>query len=172
MGLVGSSGIAAGGTVAWFQDLESSENSVLTGTLKLDFDSSGGMDLTKDLETGYSTEGTVTLVNPGTVSGSVDVDVSYDGDSSADDVADSLAVDKLTYGGVNLLDKYQDINTLKDLAENDQNTGDNDLANLDDPTANGKDFTIKLTRQTNSNNLNGESIDVTFTFHLNQNDAM
>lgn len=176
VGIVGSSGIAAGGTVAWFRDVESGDNRVEAGTLKLDFGSSSGMDLTKDLETDQSTEGTVTLVNPGSVSGSLDVDVSYTdsgGSASADEVARNLTVDTLTYGGTDLLARYTAIDTLEDLAKNDQNTSEsNDLVDLADPTAAGTDFSIKLTRQTNSNNLDGNSIDVTVTFHLNQTDAM
>lgn len=181
---IGAASVTAGaGTMAVLSDSGTAGNNALTGgTLDLAFDGSSTVGIGAELTPGQSVEGSVTLTNPASLTGSLDVDVDYvdnDGDSAvtADDVASDLEVTTLTYGGVDQLGQISDVNgngitDLEDLSKNDQSTGEsfaNDLVDLPDPGA-GTDFVVELTYpQDNGNNGNG--IDVTFTFSLNQNDS-
>lgn len=182
VGVAGASGIAAGGTVAVFQDVESGRNRIQSGTLNLEFGSPSSLDLTKDLTPGSSVQSSVELTSPGSQTGWLDVDVSYTdsgGTASAAAVARELEVTQLDYGGNSQLGQLSDSNNngivdLEDFATNNQTTGEataNDLIDLADPGT-GTTFTIELTLQGGTNSLDGNSIDVTFTFHLNQTDGM
>lgn len=183
LGAVAASGVAIGGTVAAFSDTEgSASTSILSGTLELTFGSPSSLDLTKDLTPGDSVASSVELRNVETIPGSLDVDVSYvdsGGGATADAVARELEVTALTYGGTSILGQLANTNgngivDLMDFATNDQTLGEitqNDVVDLPDPGA-GTTFYIELTLQNGTNNLDGNSIDVQFTFHLNQIDAL
>lgn len=180
VGVLGGSGFVTGSSMAWFMDVGSSrDNTVESGTIDLEFGSPSSLDLTKDLQPGSSVASSVELVNGGTRSGVLDVDVSYAGSGSADDVARALEVTALTYGTASQLGELSDHNgngivDLADFSNNDIATGEvtpNDLVDLSDPGPQGTTFAIELALQKGTNNLAGNSIDVSFTFHLNQTDA-
>lgn len=173
--------------MAVLRDSETAGNSSVTqGTLDLVFDGSSSIGIGADLTPDQSVKGSVTLTNPASLTGSLDVDVDYvenDSDSTVttDDVASDLEVTALTYGGTDLTTQFSDdngngIKDLEDLQKNDRASGEsfaNDLIDLADPGA-GTEFVVKITyTDPNDNNNDHESngIDVTFTFYLNQNDS-
>ena len=123
---------------------------------------------------------TITLKNNGTIDGStLDIDISYvenDGteptdpnlqvDKTADEFADELIVNTLTYGGVDLLAGITDADgdgvDLKEVAAAD-------LSGQAGITASAtKDFAIEVTLKDVGNDFQADGIDVTFTFTLNQ----
>lgn len=181
---VGVAGAAAGaGTMAVFSDSESSSgNSVQAGTLNLTLNGGGSFAFNTALAPTETTTDSVTLVSDGSVSGSLDVDVSYtesDGDTGSqnatdDEVAQNLEVQTLDYDG----DRTGQVTngstpTLADLANNDQTSGEstgNDLINLPDPGS-GTDFIVGLRLKGVGNKYQGDGIAITFDFHLNQNDS-
>lgn len=182
VGVAGASGVTAGGTLAWFRDVEAGRNSIQAGTLNLEFGSGSSLDLTTDLSPGSSISSSVELTSPGTLAGWLDIDVSYKdsgGDADPNQVAKELEVSTLDYGGTDLLTQVSHFNTngikdLEDLAKNNQTSGEttaNDLIDLADP-GNGTLFEIELTLQNGTNNLAGNSIEITVTFYLNQTDGM
>lgn len=181
---VGIAGAAAGvGTTAYFSDSETSPgNAIQAGTLALGFDSSGSFTYNTDLAPGESTTDSVTLVNDGTMEGSLDVSVGYvedDGetgshDVSAQRVAQNLEVRTLTYGTADVTSQIDSGSppTLDDLASNEGQTGEatgNDLVDLADP-GNGREFAVGLRLKDVGNDFQGDGIAITFDFHLNQND--
>lgn len=182
LGTVTASGLAVGGTVGAFADADSSTgNTFQSGSLDLTFGSPSSLDFTKDLPPGSSVSSAVELRNGTSLPGSVDVDVSHvdsGGGASADAVARELEVTSLTYGGTSVLGQFADANgngivDLADVAASDQTAGEsapNDLVDLADPGT-GRTFGVELTLQTGTNDLAGNSIDVQFTFHLNQTDG-
>lgn len=181
--IAGASAAAGAGTMAAFSDSESSSsNTVQAGTLELSLDSGGSFDFSTSLAPTQSTQDSVTLLNAGSISGSLDVDVSYtendapqnDADVSADQVAQNLTVLSLEYGGNNLLSgqSLPSDPTLYELSNNDQaeSGSDNDLINLADP-GNGTDFTVELELANVGNDFQSDGLDVTFEFDLNQTDG-
>lgn len=183
---VGAGSAAAGaGTAAYFSDTEaSSTNQVSAGTLNLGFGTSASFDFNTSLAPTESTVGQVELVRSGTLSGSLDVDVDYaendasgnKKDMTAAAVAQRLEVTTLEYGGTDVRSQISTSNsppTLYDLATNAHGTDEttqNDLIDLGDP-GNGTDFTLELRLQDVKNKYQDDGIDVTVTFHLNQNDS-
>jgi spore coat-associated protein N len=93
-------------------------------------------------------------------------------------VAENLAVKTLTYDDTDYTGQITTDNqfpTLADLADNahgsDEST-QNDLVDLDDPGNDGTDFTIGLKlAESVGNSFQGDGIEITATFHLNQNDS-
>lgn len=182
---IGGASVATGvGTMAYFSDSEESTgNTVTTGTLRLGFDSDGEFEFGTALAPTETSTESVTLVNSGTITGSLDVDVDYseydasdapDPDMTANDVAESIEVVILDYGENNLLagQGLPSNPTLHDLAENphgDDESTENDLINLADP-GDGTDFTVELRLKNVSDDFQGDGVDVTFTFYLNQTD--
>ena len=169
--------------MALFSDTESSSgNTVQAGTLELSFNSGGSFNFSTSLAPTESTQDSVTLVNGGSVTGSVDVDVSYsesDGgtsspDMTAQEVAQNLNVLTLDYGGTNLLNgqNLPANPTLHDLANNDQSESgtNNDLVNLSDPGA-GTDFTVELELANVGDDFQADGVAITFAFDLNQTDG-
>ena len=185
---IGAASITAGaGTMAVLSDSETAGNNPMReGTLDLVFDGSSSIGIQAELTPGQSVKGSVTLTNPASLTGSLDVDVDYvesDSDSTvtADDVASDLEVTTLTYGGTDLTGQFSDANgngikDLEDLSKNDQTSGEsvaNDLIGLTDPGV-GTDFVVEITYtdpNSNNNSHSGNGIDVTVTFYLNQNDS-
>jgi len=185
---IGAAGAAAGaGTFALFSDTgTSNDNTVQAGTLDLSFSSGGSFSLSTTLAPQESTSGSVTLVRSGTIAGSVDVDVSYtensttspSSDPTASDIASDLTVSSLTYGGTDITNQLPASPTLDDLANNDPSANDgsiseseNDLVNLGDPGTGGTAFAIEFTLADVGNNYQGQGVDVTFDFDLNQEDS-
>lgn len=161
-------------------------NAIKQGTLDLAFDGSSSVGIGAELTPGQSVKGSVTLTNSASLTGSLDADVDYvenDSDSTvtADDAASDLEVTTLAYGGTDLTGQFADdngngIRDLEDLSKNDQTSGEsfaNDLIDLADPGA-GTDFVVEITYtdpNDNNNDHEGNGIDVTVTFYLNQNDS-
>ncbi|MBV0901880.1 TasA family protein [Haloarcula salina] len=180
----GTASAAAGaGTAAYFTDTEaSSDNQVSTGTLTLGFDGTAAFDFSASLAPGETTQGTVTLVNAGSLPGSLDVDVQYtnsdarnNSKKTAREVAERLDVTTLTYGGTDRTGQITDGSppTLHDLATNDRSGGEttpNDLIDLPDP-ASGADFTVGFQLQNVGNQFKKEGVAITVTFQLNQHDS-
>lgn len=181
---VGAAGAGAGaGTMALFSDEETSTgNTIQAGTLTLDFASSGTFSFSTSLAPTETTGDSLTLVNGGSLGGSLDVDVSYtesdgspnDTDMSGDAVAQNLKVETLTYGGTDLTAQLPGTGpwTLYDLANNAHGASEstqNDLINLADP-AGGTEFSIELRLGNVGNDFQADGIAIDFTFHLNQTD--
>lgn len=171
--------------MAYFSDSKaSSANTVETGTLELSFGNGGSFDMSTTLEPGQSVVGSVTLVNDGTITGSVDVSASYsendasnnNTDMSDDDVARSLNVLTLDYDGTSELGQVTDGDgdgnkTIYDLANNDLETDGDDVIDLADPGG-GKTFTVEIELDSSvGNDYQDDGIDITFTFDLNQRDS-
>lgn len=181
---VGTASAAAGaGTAAYFTDTETStENEVSTGTLTLGFDGAAAFDFSASLAPGGTTQGTVTLVTLGSLSGSLDVDFEYANDDArnnskktAREVAERLDVTTLTYSGSDRTGQITDGSppTLHDLATNDLSGGEttpNDLTDLPDP-GDGTDFTVGFELQNVGNQFKKEGVAITITFQLNQHDS-
>lgn len=180
----GASAAAGAGTVAYFSDSESSSgNTVQAGTLELGFDGTNSFSFSAALAPTQSTIDRVTLVNDGSISGSLDVDVSYsesdgasnDTDVTADQVAQNLNVLTLDYDDTSLLggQNLPSDPTLYELAHNDQAEPgtNNDLVNLADPTSNGTDFTVELELADVGNDFQSDGVAITFDFDLNQTDG-
>ncbi|GCF14649.1 hypothetical protein Harman_25840 [Haloarcula mannanilytica] len=185
---VGAGSAATGaGTMAYFSDSESSTgNQISAGTLNLGFAESSSFSFSTALAPGESTTDTVRLVSSGTISGSLDVDFDYvesdsaqnDTDESASAVAENLTVVTLTYGETDHTDQITTDNpspTLADLADNahgSDETTQNDLVNLADPGKSGTKFTIGLELvESIGNSFQSDGVEITATFHLNQNDS-
>ena len=181
----GASAAAGAGTMAYFRDSETSGgNTVTAGTIDLVLGGSGSFAFNTALAPSQSTSGTLTLLNSGSVGGSVDVDVSYsendasgnDQNVSADDLASNLTVETLTYGGNDQTDQVAAAGpqpTLQELATNDLTAGEttgNDLVDLPDPGA-GTPFTLGLRLENVGNQFQSDGINITLTFHLNQTDG-
>ncbi|MFB6074703.1 MAG: TasA family protein [Haloarculaceae archaeon] len=180
----GASAAAGAGTMAYFSDAESSAgNAVQAGTLTLEFGGSAAFDFGTTLAPTESTTGSVTLVNTGSVAGSVDVDVTYseqdaspnDVDESAQAVARNLTMRTLSYGGTDLTGSQglSSTPTLHELATNDRTAGEstgNDLVDLPDPGG-GTDFVVELELANVDSDFESDGVAVSFTFHLNQTDA-
>ncbi len=183
---VGGAGAAAGaGTMAYFEDTESSSNnSVQAGTIEVGFGGSGTFNFSASLAPTQSTTGKVTLVNGGSIAGSLDVDVAYveqdaagnGTDVSADQLASNLIVETLTYGGSDLTGQVASSGpqpTLQELATNDQSSGEttpNDLIDLADPGA-GTTFELELRLDNVGNDYQRDGLAITVSFDLNQIDA-
>lgn len=177
----GASGATGVGTMAYFSDSdESTGNTVSAGTLNLDFNSAGTFQFSSSLAPGQTTMDTVTLVNDGSITGSLDIDVAYEEPEStptetsvsAEDVVRNLYVRTLDYGDTDLLDEQvsQSDPTLHDVSTLDRSESgtDNDLINLADPTSEGTDFEVKLELADVGDEYQGAGVDVTFAFDLNQ----
>jgi predicted ribosomally synthesized peptide with SipW-like signal peptide len=184
--LGGASAAAGAGTMAYFSDAGTSENEVIAGTLTLDFGGSGTFTFTSSLAPTETTSDQVTLVNGGTISGSLDVDVAVTQsdagtnptpDMSETEVAQNLEITRLEYGGVDVRPQISTSNsppTLQDLRTNehgDSSGTPNDLVDLPDPGA-GTVFDVEFRLKNVSDDYQGDGVAVDFTFHLNQNDAM
>jgi len=181
---VGTASAAAGaGTAAYFTDTEASAaNQVSTGTLTVGFGGTAAFDFSASLAPGEITQGTVTLVNAGSIPGSLDVDFEYansdarnNSKKTAREVAERLDVTTLAYGGTDRLGQITDGSppTLHDLATNDLSGGEttaNDLTDLPDP-ADGTDFTVGFELQNVGYQFKKEGVAITVTFHLNQHDS-
>mgnify|MGYP000265355269 CR=1 FL=1 len=183
---IGATGAAAGaGTMAFFTESETSGNNAITsGTLTLGFGSGGTFSFNTGLVPTESTTGSVTLQSGGSVTGSLDVDVDYSESDSgsnsqnvtAQQVAENLEVQTLTYGGTDLTGQISTSNsppTLHDLATNPHGAGEttqNDLINLSDPGT-GTDFIVELRLKNVGSEFQSDGIAITFDFHLNQNDS-
>lgn len=183
---VGAAGASAGaGTMAYFSDTESSSNNTIqAGTLELSFGGDGSFDMSATLEPGQSVVGSVTLVNDGTVPGSIDVSADYtendagtnNKDMTADEVAKVLNVLMLEYDGTDELGQVSDVDgdgnkTVYDLANNDVESDGDDVVDLPDPGG-GKTFTVELEVDSGAgNDYQDDGIDITFTFDLNQTDS-
>lgn len=172
-------------TTALFQDTENSDaNQIQSGTLELSFGDGGSFGISATLEPGQSTTGSVTLVNGGTIDGSVDVAVQYSendasdnkNDVSADNVAKYINILSLNYGGTDLTGQITDIDgdgryTLYDLANTDAESDGDDIANLTDPGS-GTDLTVEFEiESTVDKTYQDDGVDITFTFDLNQVDS-
>ncbi|MFU1780761.1 TasA family protein [Haloarcula japonica] len=185
---VGAGSAATGaGTMAYFSDSENSTgNRISAGTLNLGFAESASFSFSTALAPGTEITDTVRLVSAGTISGSLDVDFDYvesdsaqnDADESASAVAENLTVVTLTYGETDLTDQITTDNpspTLADLADNahgSDETTQNDLVDLDDPGNSGTKFTIGLElAKSVGNSFQGDGVEITATFHLNQHDS-
>lgn len=183
----GASSAVGAGTMALFSDTESSSgNTIQAGTVELDIGGSGSFDFSASLAPTQETAGTVTLVNSGSIQGSVDVDVTAntesdaspnDQDVTAQEVAQNLEVTALTYGGSDITSQISANSsppTLDELANNlhdGTETTQNDLINLADPTSGGTDFSITLRLKDVGNEFQSDGVQIDFTFHLNQTDA-
>ena len=182
----GGSAAAGAGTMAYFSDTETSANQIQAGTLVLSLGGTGSFSFSTSLAPTSSTQDSVTLVNDGSVTGSVDVDVDYSEndasggsapDMAAQEVASNLEVTTLDYGGTDLTGQIVTSNsppTLDDLANNRHDgteTTQNDLIDLADPGA-GTQLTVGFRLKNVSDDYQADGVDVTFTFHLNQNDGM
>ena len=185
--IIGAVSVAmVGGTFAYFSDVEGSSSNILqAGTLDLKTNDADGVTATlsaTNMKPGDSQgPATVTLKNAGSIDGSsLNIDIGYvesDGteptdtglanDISADDFADELTVNTLTYGGTNLLTGITDADgdgiDMKEVAAADL-TGQAGI------NASGTaDFVVKVTLKSSAgNDLQGDGINVTFTFTLNQ----
>lgn len=180
---IGAGGLAAGaGTMALFSDTEtSSGNTVQAGTLDLEYGGTGSFSFNTDLAPGDSTTASVTLVSSGTLSGSLDVAVTFTENDSAgasspnvgkDEFAQNLNIILLTYGGTDITGPLPSNPTLYDLANQDAETDGDDLVDLSDPTSSGSDFVIELELDSGvQNKFQGEGLDIKFTFDLNQKDS-
>lgn len=184
---VGAAGAASGaGTLAAFSDADQRVGDVVAGTIELSFGDSGTFAFSTSLGPTDSVSDAVTLVNTGTIPGSVDVSVSYTEsdatgapapDVSADEVAAHLEVTTLTYGGTDLtgqVDAEASTPTLADLATNGKERGEetaDDLVDLADP-ADGTDFAVAFRLQDVSDDYQGDGVAVQFTVTLNQTDGM
>ena len=176
--------VIAGGAFAAFLDVETSTNNTFTtGTLDLKTNDADGVTQTlyaTNMKPG-DTVGpeTITLKNSGSIDGAtLDIDVSYvesDGtnppefpvNKTADEFADELIVDTLSYGGTNLLllvtDTDGDGIDMKEVAVTDFSGQAGINAGLT------KDFIIQVTlKDTIGNDFQADGIDVTITFTLNQ----
>jgi len=180
IGLV--SGGVGGGIYAAFSNTEAAASNILTaGTLDLktnDADGVSGVLAASTMKPGDSVgPATVTLKNDGTIDGStLDIDISYvesDGafdpygvNKTADEFADEMVVNTLTYGGVDLLalvtDADADGKDMKEVAATDLTS----QAGID--AAASKDFVIKVTLNDVGNDFQADGIDVTINFVLNQ----
>ncbi len=179
---VGAASAATGaGTMAYFSDSEtSSGNTVRAGTLNLDFDGSETFELSTALAPTQKTDDDITLVNDGSVPGSLAVDVTYgpteatenSEDVSADDVADNLEVRRLEYvdGTDRLGPAGLENPTLRELSEHAENTDgrDHDLAGLPDPGADGSVFLVELYLRDVGNDYQGTGVSIDFEFTLTQ----
>jgi spore coat-associated protein N len=180
--------IAGVGTFAFFNDTESSSGNIISaGTLDLRTNDANGLDsvlTVTDLAPGNSVgPATVELKNAGTIDAAhMDISVTYsenDGtepddpglaaNMSKEAFAAQLKVKTLTYGATDLLSKVTDINTngfkdVQDVANSDL-TG---LAGLDSAAA--ANFVIEVTLDGNStgNDFQGDGINITFNFDLQQ----
>ena len=179
-------GMVGGGTYAYFSDVETSASNILTaGTLDLKTNDADGVTATLDATNMAPADiegpATVTLKNAGSLDGaSLDIDISYvesDGseptdaglanDLTADEFADELLVDTLTYGGTDLLTGITDADAdgidMKEVAAADLTGQAGINATL------SKDFVVQVTLKSGAgNDVQGDGIDVTFTFTLNQ----
>jgi len=176
--------VIAGGAFAAFLDVETSTNNTFTaGTLDLKTNDADGVTQTlyaTNMKPG-DTVGpeTITLKNSGSIDGAtLDIDVSYvesDGtnppefpvNKTADEFADELIVDTLSYGGTNLLllvtDTDGDGIDMKEVAVTDFSGQAGINAGLT------KNFIIQVTlKDTIGNDFQADGIDVTITFTLNQ----
>lgn len=180
-----ASASAGAGTMAYFSDTEtSSGNTVEAGTLELSFGNGGSFDMSSTLVPGQSVVGSVTLVNNGTITGSVDVSANYTEndasanapDMTADEVAQVLNVLTLDYDGVSQLGQVVDVDgdgnkTVYELANSDVESGGDDVVNLADPGG-GKTFTVEIELDSSvGNDYQYDGVDITFTFDLNQTDS-
>ncbi|MFC7142569.1 TasA family protein [Halosimplex aquaticum] len=183
---IGSASAAAGaGTMAYFSDAESSTgNAVQTGTLALGFEGSAAFSFDTSLAPTEATSDSVTLVRSGSLSGSLDVDVSYaesdgagnDQDVSPREVAENVEIRTLSYGGSDLrgqVDSASSPPTLHDLATNAHGSSEstqNDLVDLADPGT-GTEFAIELYLTDVGDSFQSDGVSIDFVFHLNQNDS-
>lgn len=186
----------SGAAYAWFSDTEQSTNNQITaGTLDLKTNDADGVTATLSATTmkPSDTQGpsTITLRNVGSINGAtLDIDISYsesdnetlDNDTSfefaainnpslyektADEFADELVVDTLTYEGANLLTGITDTDAdgidMKEVAAADL-TGQSGLN-----ASQTKDFVIQVTLKSGlGNEFQADGIDITITFTLNQ----
>ena len=182
-------GLVAGGigsgVYAAFSNPAAATNNILTaGTLDLKTNNADGVSgvlSATTMKPGDSVgPATVTLKNDGTIDGStLDINISYvenDGPSdpyavnkTADQFADELVVNTLTYGAVDLLaalplgtDIDGDGIDMKEAAAADL-TGQAGIA-----AGASKDFVIRVTLKDVGNEFQADGIDVTINFVLNQ----
>lgn len=176
-----ASGAIGAGTMAYFSDSEESAgNIVQAGTLNLGFDGSETFELSTALAPTQTTDDDITLVNNGSVSGSLAVDVTYgpnestesSEDVSVDDVAENLEVRRLEY--VNGNDRLEPANlenpTLRELSEHAESTDsrDHDLEGLPDPGSDGSVFLIELYLRDVGDEYQGMGVSIEFEFTLTQ----
>jgi predicted ribosomally synthesized peptide with SipW-like signal peptide len=180
---IGAAGAATGaGTMAYFDDTEtSSGNTVQAGTLDLTTAEGSSLDLNDiELAPGQSVSASVDLQNDGTVSANhVEVDTSYsegdsDGNVDAQSFAEQLEVSTLEYSGSDIT-TYTDTDgngtlTLHELS--DQTLDDLQPA-PETNSGNSETFNIELTLpgEDTGNAFQGEGVDISFTFTLNQDSS-
>lgn len=177
-----ATGVGAYGTFAYFSDTEQSTANVFSsGTLDLALDNPDSVDAFlghDNFAPGDSSNGTLHLSNEGTITDydgdghdvSLSLNVTLDqtdADGATTDMASYLELSTLTYGSTDLSSQVSDANDngridLADLA-------DSELAGLDDPGSAGMDLdvTVDFAEQA-GNDLQGDSVDATFAFTLEQ----
>lgn len=199
---IGAAGAATGaGTMALFSDTESSSgNTVSAGTLNLTTgESTSLVGSATGLAPGESdTPRSVTLTNAGSITGSLDIDVTITGqndsggsnpandtDVPADKFAKALEVTTLTYGGSDVSGQvtgtqsldggsttYTSLYDLANNAHGSSESAQNDLINLDDPGSSGTDFKLQLTlRSEAGNDYQADGVEFEVDFILNQKDG-
>lgn len=177
-----ATGVGAYGTFAYFNDTgESTSNLFTSGTLDLKLDGQDDVNAVVsagNFAPGDTTSGTLALTNDGTIS-------SYDGDghtvvldmatsltqsdagTGTTDMASYLQLDTFSYGGEDQIANVTDSNSngYKDLAD----LASASLTGLDDPGSAGKTLDLTVSFHTDAgNDLQGDEVDVTFTFTLSQ----
>jgi predicted ribosomally synthesized peptide with SipW-like signal peptide len=177
-----ATGVGAYGTFAYFNDTEESSMNVFSsGTLDLALSSSSSVDAFvghDNFAPGDVENGTLLLENEGSISSydgdGHDVSLSLgvfldqtDADGGTTDMADHLELTQLAYGSQDLTSQVADANDngrtdLADLVASN-------VTGLDDPGSAGQDLDVEITfAQDAGNDLQGDSVDATFTFVLEQ----
>lgn len=177
-----ATGVGAYGTFAYFNDTgESTSNIFTSGTLDLKLDGQddvGAVVSAGNFAPGDVVSGSLVLTNDGSISSydgqghTVTLDMAAsltqtDADEQTTDMASYLQLDTLTYGDDDQIANVTDSNGngYKDLAD----LADASIAGLDDPGSAGKtlDLSVKFHPDA-GNDLQGDEVDVTFTFTLAQ----
>lgn len=177
-----ATGVGAYGTFAYFNDTgESTSNIFTSGTLDLKLDGQDNINAivsAGNFAPGDMTSGTVALTNDGSISSydgdghTVTLDIAAsitqtDADGVTTDMASYLELDTFSYGTEDQLANVTDSNGngYKDVAD----LASGDIVGLDDPGSAGKnlDLTVKFHPDA-GNDLQGDEVDVTFTFTLEQ----
>lgn len=189
LAMIGTASAAAGaGTMALFSDKEKTQaNTIRGGTIDLTVGNSGTLLMDANMAPGDTVGGPVTLRSDGSLTGSLDIAVSYtesNGNANTDDSRDvnaetfakNIVISTLKYDGEDLSGQIETSQrgkgiTLYDLAHNNLESDGSDIVNLADPGY-GTSFIVHLTlAETVSNAFQNDGIDATFTFHLNQKDT-
>lgn len=177
-----ATGVGAYGTFAYFSDSgESTSNIFTSGTLDLKLDGQDDVSAivsAGNFAPGDTTEGTLTLTNDGSISSydgdghTVTLDIAADvtatdADGGTTDMAQYLRLDTFAYDGDSQLANVTDSNSngyvdVDDLASSS-------LTGLDDPGSAGQNLDLTVEFHPDAgNDLQGDEVDVTFTFTLNQ----